>query len=70
MQTTKKDMIFWKDCKLHRQTPSYSLQIVTELPDCDTGPRAVTFEIPYPKANEVISEIFNLMARHKVEPTP
>jgi hypothetical protein len=70
METTIKEMIFWKDCKLHREPPSYYLQIITELSDCDTGPRSVTFEIPYPKANEVISEIFDLMARHKVEPTP
>jgi hypothetical protein len=70
MQTTLREMIFWKDCKLHRDPPSYSLPIITELPDCDTGPRSVTFEIPYPKAHDVISEAFELMARHKIEPAP
>ncbi len=70
MRKDMKEILLWKDCTIHREPPSYSLQIVTELPTCDTGPRSVVFEIPYPKANEVISEIFELMARHKVEPTP
>ncbi len=70
MHPDMKEMLLWKDCSIHRgPPPSYSVQITSENPGCDIGPRSAVFDVPYPKADAVISEIFQLMKRHGIEPT-
>jgi hypothetical protein len=68
MPPDAKEMLLWKDCSIPKEPPFYSLQIISENPSCDIGSRSITFEIPYPKADAVISEIIELMKRHGIEP--